>query len=88
MHIPKKTNRYEVWSKILAKHEQNWEAERKFNLDALWSNYCQTLRELRKERMTQAEFDDLLARYNALRFSILDSPQCDSVTARKEKARM
>lgn len=70
MHIPKKTDRYAVWSKILAKHEKKWREERVSNLDALWSNHCQAMREVRKGRMTEEQFADLENRYLKLKEAI------------------
>lgn len=69
-HIPKNKDRYEVWSKILEKHEKRWAQEHTGNLDALYSNHCQVERELRKGRITMDEFDELAARYENLRDAI------------------
>lgn len=88
MHIPKQTNRYEVWSKILAKHEKNWAETQEFNLDALWSNYCQTLREVRKGRMSLDDFNLLKARYFTLRAAILASNLPSAAVRQREEERL
>lgn len=76
-HIPKQQDRYKVWSDILTKHEKRWKEKGEYNLDALYSNHCQVVRELRKGRITVEEFEDLAWRYTNLKEEILEQRSLD-----------
>ena len=71
--------RYKVWSKTFAKHLYNqarhiireqYEENKTYNLDALYSNQKQVDNELRKGRITPEEHEDLTIRYLALKTKI------------------